>query len=419
MCFSVTKYRVMKANSLYWLLGILVCASSFAAAAERVLYNFSGDDGYVPGFGALLHRSGKLYGVTISGGIYGEGVVYQLTPSQAGWTETVLYAFQGGADGGFPVGTLVADRDGSLYGVAGGGAFGFGIVYKLSPSESGWTKSVIYNFHGGQDGGLPSGGVIFDRTGNLYGVAGYGGVPDCPPTADSCGVVYKLTPSGSGWKQEVIYSFTGRKGDGAAPFGRLIFDSAGNLYGVTDEGGPAPFTGVVFQLKPAGSGWTERVIYDFHGDGDGYFPADPLALDQAGNLYGTTGKGGSGASGTVFRLTPASDMWDETILYNFQGGGDGLFPLAGVTLARDGNIYGTTREGGVEGCAQSTNTCGVVFMLAPNGVGGWTESVVYAFDGVHGAGPESTLIVDPRGNLYGTASGGANGFAGVVFEIKP
>jgi uncharacterized repeat protein (TIGR03803 family) len=262
---------------------------------------------------------------------------------------------------------------------------------------------VLYQYPNPTDGGGPSARLVRDDQGNLYGVGGGGSAND--------GIVFELSPSG---QETVLYTFNGT--DGSRPEGGLVRDSAGNLYGTTPEGGSKGY-GVVFRLTPAGD---YTVLHDFHGAPDGASPWGDLLLDAAGNLYGTTAAGGQGCSnpygasgcGTVFKITAAGK---ESIVYRFAGAPDGSGPSAGLIADQDGNLYGTTEDGGnlVEG-----DTFGTVYRVTPDG----QETVLYRFNGESagdGQNPRSTLVMDDEGNLYGTTlSGGPNSF-GTVFEVSP
>jgi len=352
--------------------------------------------------------------------------------------EQVLYAFQGSPDGASPSGGLIFDSKGNLYGATPSGGStscryngdytGCGMVFELTPDGSGgWTESVLYSFQGSSDGGNPDGGVIFDHSGNLYGTTGYGG-------ANNTGTVFELSPNGSGgWTETVLYSFGKYYSDDANQPKGLIFDQKGNLYGAAGGGADGcgrgqmgVYCGTVFELSPNGSGgWTETVIYTFQPTDAGWGPNSGLVLDQAGNVYGTTGATvGSDAGGTVFELSPnGGGAWKVSFLYTFQGGNDGVDPYAGMIFDQAGNLYGTTSDGGGGACA--AGGCGTVFELTPNGSGGWTESVLYAFSGTGGYLPETGLIFDQAGNLYGTTEAGGVGVCsessgcGVVFELSP
>jgi uncharacterized repeat protein (TIGR03803 family) len=292
---------------------------------------------------------------------------------------SVLYSFgTGNPDGAFPAAELIFDSKGNLYGTTSSTSntcYG-GTVFELSPPSGGvgpWTETVLHCFSDPYSGAAPRSSLIFDSQGNLYGVTTQGGTFDCSDgDGVSCGVVFELSPpseGGGSWTETVLYGFRGR-GDGSTPVGRLIFDSEGNLYGTTSytwylESG----SGVVFELSPPSGGagsWTQTVLYTFTGASDGGSPEAGLIFDSKGNLYGTTLYGGAG-SGVAFELSPPSGggPWTETVLYTFTGASDGGLPFAGLISDSQGNLYGTTEEGGH--CAKGTG-CGVVFELSPPAV---------------------------------------------------
>jgi len=278
----------------------VACASKL-----KVLYSFgAAPDGSNPQTNLVFDNSGNLYGVTLSGGASGAGIVYKLTPANGQWTEKVLYDFckqASCADGGTSHAALVFDAAGNLYGTTSqGGAYSFGVVFKLAPQPNGtWKYSVLYSFGNGTDGKNPFGGVIFDSAGNLYGTTSGGGTTTtfC---AGGCGIAYELSPGSGGlWTETVLYNFCSQSAcaDGNSPLGSFVLDPAGNLYGATQMGGsPTPSAeGTVFQLTPpAGSGqWTMTTLHSFPNNGgtDGYSPTGGLALTYIGAsvvLYGTT-----------------------------------------------------------------------------------------------------------------------------------
>ncbi|HXM41986.1 MAG TPA: choice-of-anchor tandem repeat GloVer-containing protein [Bryobacteraceae bacterium] len=351
------------------------------AGLETVLYNFTGGaDGGHPMAGVILDSVGNLYGTTNLGGAADAGAVYTL--GTAG-SETVLYGFPAGPDGTSPYAGVI-DSAGNLYGATYyGGAYGKGIVYKLDANAH---ETVLYTFTGGSDGGNPA-GVIRDSAGNLYGTTWSGGL-------NGDGTVYKIDTSG---QQTVLHSFGGF--DGASPDAGVILDSAGNLYGATPTGGTG-FAGTVYMLNASGD---ETVLYNFTGGADGNQPVNVIR-NSAGNLYGTTVSGGAHGYGVVFEITAGGH---QTVLYNFTGGADGSLPMAGVIGDSEGNLYGTTFEGGAAGS-------GVVYKLAANG----QETVLYNFaPGAGGMSPASGLVMDSAGDLYGTASGGGASGAGTVYKL--
>ena len=387
-----------------------------AWSQEYVLHSFTSlPDGQNPWAGLVLDNAGNLYGTTFDGGANGAGTVFELAHSTGSWKETVLHSFTGayGADdGGYPNAGLIFDNAGNLYGtVCCGGANRGGTVFELSPSSGGWTETILHSFpiNTGGDGFAPQAGLIFDSAGNLYGTTSQGG--------NGYGTVFQLTPSSGGWTETILHSFT--DSDGSEPFASLIFDSAGNLYGTTSYGG-ATGHGTVFELTPSSRGWTENVLYSFRsnsvagclptdGPGDGCYPGAGLIFDKAGNLYGTTVEGGANGYGAVFELTPSNGDWTETLLYSFtNGASDGSDPVAGLILDKVGNLYGTARS--------SPNGCGTVFELSHSN-GGWTETVLHSFTGSDGSYPKAGLIFDSVGNLYGTTFYGGTAGYGIVFEI--
>ena len=252
-----------------------------------------------------------------------------------------------------------------------------------------YTFSVLHTFTGSPDGAVPDGGLVRDAQGNLYGTTVLGG-------AYNYGTVFKLDTTG---KETVLYSFTGTGGDGANPYAGLVRDAQGNLYGTTNDGGAsggAPFGwGTVFKVDTAG---TETVLYSFTGPPDGAVTYAGLVRDAQGNLYGTTWSGGAYDAGTAFKVDTAGT---ETVLHSFSGtGGDGSEPFAGLVRDAQGNLYGTTVLGGDTAC-NPPNGCGTVFKVDTSG----SETVLYAFTGADGAGPEAGLVRDAQGNLYGATSG--------------
>jgi uncharacterized repeat protein (TIGR03803 family) len=409
---------------------MLLAASTHAVAQETILYNFTGGpEGGLPLAGLIWDASGNLYGTTAGDRTNDNGTVFELTPQNGGgWTENVLHEFsRHGKGGALPHAGLIFDDAGNLYGTTeDGGHGGIGTAFKLSPGGGGgWTETVLHVFHeSGKDGNYLFGGLISDSQGNFYGTTDdvddqYGGN------------VFELSPkAGGGWKETVLHRF-GRYNqchcgtDGLSPGAGLVRDAAGNLYGTTTRGGTFGW-GTVFELSPkAGGGWNEAVLHSFNDVGtDGFFPVAGLLIDAAGNLYGTTtGGGANGGGGTVFELTPQSGgNWTETVLHSFAGGpNDGADPAAGLIFDAAGNLYGTTFMGGSDTSGCQSDGCGTVFELTPQSGGNWTETVLHSFsdDGTDGTSPYASLLLDAEGNLYGTtAAGGAQGY-GTVFEVTP
>ncbi len=330
----------------------------------QVIHSFvgSGSDGEAPLGPLLFDQAGNIYGTTFSLGNSQTcltqhldcGTVFELSPSSAGWVETILYKFTGSSDGAYPGGNIVLDGAGNLYGTTyDGGTSGWGVVYELTPGADGWSETVLYSFTGANDGGVPEGGVTFDGNGNLLGTTYIGG-------SSGVGTVFKLTPSGSGWTQSVLYSFTGGS-DGAYPGHNLLLDSAGNIYGAAAGGGLTNCTsgcGTVFELSPSGAGWTFSDLYSFSGP-DGQTPGEIL-FDASGNIFGVADGGVLSCPccgcGVLYKLVPGSSQWTQTELFKFNGT-TGEFPDA-LVLDRTGDLYGTTSGGG-------THNDGTVFGVRP------------------------------------------------------
>jgi len=397
------------------LMVLLLAVSARAGPRYKVLHAFGrGKDGGGLWGSVMLDSKGDVYGTTSGGGTGGQGTVFELRPDSNGrWSETVLHNFPSSADDGQgPTSSLIVDAAGSLYGTTGGGGgpYKIGTIFKLTrQSDGSWTERTLYSFGTHKnDGYQPYAGVALDRkTGRLYGTAPHGG-----PALG--GAAFELKPDSGGWQETLVDTFS-KKNDGGGPYAGLILDSAGNLYGTT-EGGGAHTYGTVYEVQHTSAGWKEHVLHSFPAFvGDGEIPGvGALTIDGSGSLYGTTAGGGC-CGGTVFKLTPGTNgHWKEAILYDFQGGVSGFEPGAGVVMDRAGNLYGTTIAGGSPQCG-----CGVVYKLAPGSKGKWTYTMLHTFTGNDGAQPDANLILDSKGNLYGTtATGGANG-AGVVFELTP
>jgi len=293
----------------------------------------------------------------------GCGTVFNLKPpphsvcetTLCPWTETVLYRFTGSSDGAHPAGDITFDQSGTIYGAAYQGGNCCGVIYSLTPSNGGWNQSVVYPFTGGNDGSSPHGFEIFDNAGNLYGTNLAGGTY-------GYGVVFKLTPSGSGWTENTLHAFQFAS-EGGAPVAGVIFDSTGNLYGATIQYGPAN-GGTVFELTPSG-GFSVLYSFFYSGfGGDDCGPQASLVMDRGGNLYGTTLCDGTNQQGSVFKLTPSEGGWTYSDLYNFTGGSDGGIVRGGVTLDANGNLYGTASEGGNRSDCNGIG-CGVVWEITP------------------------------------------------------
>jgi uncharacterized repeat protein (TIGR03803 family) len=394
----------------------LVLTQPARAQTYTVLQNFTGgQDGATPEAGLRADKAGNLYGTAAGGGSGHFGCVFRLSNKGSGWILTPLYGFAGGNDGASPVSRVTISPEGIIYGstYVGGGlggcdGQGCGTVFNLRPPAFAcktalcpWTETVLYRFTGGNDGGQPSGDLVFDRAGNIYGTAFAGG-------SSGAGTVFELIPSGGGWTEKVLYTFTGAA-DGGTPEGGVVFDKNSNLYGTTSQNG-AYGCGTVFQLVPTGSSWTETTLYEFGQNGsDGCNSHAGLIFDPSGNLYGTTLNGGPQGGGTVFQLTPSGGGWAESLLYFFTGGYDGG-PVGAVTIDSAGSLFGTANSDG--------GGLGFAFKLTPSN-GSWTYTDLHDFNDGDGFQPFGTLILDANGNVYGTATGGGGYGSGVVWEITP
>jgi uncharacterized repeat protein (TIGR03803 family) len=412
------------------LLAVLLAAAQSVRAQYTydVLYTFQGTpDGANP-FTNLVLSGKSLFGTTVNGGANGLGTVFNVTTTK---TEKWLYSFNGPPDGANPYGGLILVK-GSLYGTSiGGGVLdtyacsitqlgGCGTIFEIT-TKSG-KETVLYRFAGAPgDGENPYAGLVSDPEGNLYGTTNYGG-------ANNEGTVFEFS-SGT---ETPLYSFSGNPHDGAFPEAPLIRDSKGDLYGTTADGGGATCAylngcGTVFEVTSTG----EMVLYPFQGPpNDGGEPRDGLVKDAKGNLYGSTHVGGTYNFGTVFELKKKGTKWSEVLLYSFQGSGvgDGSGSTSGLIFDKQGNLYGTTTQGGTYGY-------GTVYELSPEPGGGcpsssnsgigWCETVLYSFTGgTDGANPNAGLIFDKQGNLYGTTyygggSSNCSGGCGVVFKLIP
>jgi uncharacterized repeat protein (TIGR03803 family) len=425
------QHAMKKTSAHLSFLLLLVCAAG--GQTVQVLHTFSGGDGSLP-FGLISDAAGNFYGVTQTGGGTQKccGTVFELSPAGTGWKSTVLHHFAGGQDGANPIGNLVFDTHGNIFGVTESGGTPTrpckstcGTVFELSPKSSGgWTYAQIYRFQGNSvgDGAVPDAALLVDAAGNLYGTTQLGGLITAPRQCltGGCGTVFELSPMAGGWTETVLYKFPGNS-DGAYPRSPLLFDANGNLDGATSQGGGGSCSlgfgqsgcGTIFQLVPSHGTWTENVLYRFQ-FANGEIPYQALLLDAEGNLYGTTNIGGANGVGAVFELSPGSGgSWTETTLYNFQGSTDGTWPAGGLTMDASGNLYGTASGGGA-------GDAGTIFKLTPASGGGFTFNLVYSFRGGNGGSfPDNNLLLDSAGNLYGTDgySGAKND--GLVFKITP
>ena len=393
MKIPVARYVLLTLVSLYNL------SIQMNARSESVIYSFTDEnnDGAVPASGLTFH-DGSIFGVTNEGGAYdSDGVLFQLSPDgTGGWQEQAIHVFQGGLDGATPS-PVIFDAHGNLYGEAVNfGKYGCRLIFEFSPNGSGWSPmKVLYNFTCG------AGGLTF-HDGSIFGVTNEGGA------YDSDGVLFQLSPDGTGgWQEQAIHVFQGGL-DGATP-SPVIFDAHGNLYGEAVNFGKYGCR-LIFEFSPNGSGWSPmKVLYNFTCGADGGSPSGGLTFDAAGNLYGTTGKGGDDnlcqsfawdvGCGVIFKLAAGPNgTWTESVLYTFTGQQDGYAPWGGLSFESAGNLYGTTEYYGY----YSNGGLGLIFKLSPQSQGNWKYSVLHRFPGgTEGQLPFSNLVVS-NGNIYGT-----------------
>jgi uncharacterized repeat protein (TIGR03803 family) len=421
----------MKLSTLCIALIVLGCTFASAQPQFNVVYSFGANggalDGNFPNGGMVADVAGNLYGSTTLGGANCTdcGTVFELSPSGTGWTETILYSFcQSGyptcLDGAAPESGLIRDGSGNLYGTTIGGGTGpcmdgevagCGTIFELTPSTSGWSYSVLYNFEGSPAGDacFPQyEELAFDKAGDIYGVTDQCG-------AYGFGTVFELSPSNGRWTESVVYSFcpVSPCPDGALPYGGVAVDAMGNLFGTAAAGGNLFEFGVAFELSPtSGGGWTETVLHDF-GPKNGVGPSSPVTFDQAGNLYSTTSAGGlrssqcaNDACGSVFRLTPPPR--GPKLLFFLFDGTDGGNPQTGVVVNGD-VLYGTTLVGKYRS--------GEVYQIR-----GKSETVIHTFCAQNGC-PDgeqpSGMLTISGGKLYGATSKGGAFNQGTIFSITP
>lgn len=385
---------------------LLLCVVAVApinhayAATYSVLYEFTGinSDGCFPGATLTFDAVGNLYGTTSN---CGSGV-FRLSPNPDGtWTETSLYLF----DSREIDGSVILDAAGNLYGsVINGGVLYRGIVFKLTPNSDGsWTETTIYNFSG-PDGNGPVGALVFDPKGNMYGTTDWGG-------AYGFGVVFQLAPNPDGsWTETVLHNFAGGTA-GGEPLGSLVFDSSGSLYGTASSVYPEYATGAAFKVSPNPDGtWSETLLHSFKGP-DGANPTSNVVFDAAGNMYFPTMSGGKYNNGTIVKMSPLpGGTWKGSLIHQFTGGQDGANPMGALAIDAAGNLFGSTNTGGAL-------KSGTLFEMSPVGAG-WKFKLLYHFANHQGA-PGGGLVLDAAGNLYGTTRlGGANG-VGLAFKFTP
>lgn len=391
---------VVHSARLFAVLASLLCLGLDAPAQKERYYPFNGADGAYPFGGLVADAIGNLYGASLNGGSANLGVIYELSPAAGGAVESVLYNFAGSsmnADGAYPLGDLIFDAAGNLYGTtSAGGASNNGTIFELSPpSQPGgiWMETVLYNFTGGVDGAEPKAGLVMAPGGSLYGTTSAGG-DSGQGTAFQFDTDLNLT---------VLHSFGGYPSDGSQPVAPLIFDTEGNLYGTTNAGGTYD-GGTVFELSLSTKGtWAETIFHAFGIEGDGVNPQSGLTIGQSGVLVGTTIGGGTGgqACGTVFALGPPP-VQQYKILFSFNLLSDGCNVLGNLIEGPGGVLYGTTQFGG------PSPGMGTVFELVDSDPGTWTENILFTFNGEGGEIPSAGVIINGK-SLYGTTVHGGRG----------
>lgn len=416
------------AASIVFCLSLLSPYTAHAQAQYRALYQFAGNCwmgqmNFQVISGLVADSKGDLYGTRVCDGESNFGTVFELSYlGDGGWRYSTIYTFplavSGPSPGGFPQGGLTVDESGNLYGTASeGGAYGCGVVYRLRSDSFGhWTETVLYNFGSlpqEADGCVPLAGVIVDHKGNLYGTTS--GDSMTGPAA----VAFELSPTSNGmWSETVLHNFGSPGPYGFGPNSGLVFDRAGNLYGMTPMGGQYN-KGTVFELSPRAAGtWTEILIYQF-GDAESS-PCCGVVLDSAGNLYGSAG-GTNDPGGEVYKLSPQSDgTWSYSILYIFPlSGNNPIFGPDQLSFDPRGILYGVVDSGGDSNSGECPMGCGAVFRLIPGLGTQWIYQEVYAFTGLQDGGVAmGPVIFDAEGNVYGTTlfGGGPDG-DGTIFQI--
>ncbi|HZP25294.1 MAG TPA: choice-of-anchor tandem repeat GloVer-containing protein [Terriglobales bacterium] len=418
----------------FLLIGLAVSCLAVAAEAQTfsVLYTFSYPGPTTPASGVTIDAGGNLYGTTLSYLANSIGAAYRLSQKNGAWVLSPLVSFNR-RNGNTPLARPIFGPDGRLYGTTEFGGtgcdLGCGNVYSLYPPTTFcrtvlcyWTVASIYDFGSMPDDGAGpgNGDLLFDAAGNIYGTTSSNALG----SNLYYGTVFELSNSQGVWSETILHQFGPLGGsDGVAPESSLLRDQEGNLYGTTAEGGTnlscnyGRGCGIVYQLSPSGSGWSEQVLYTFQGQNDGDTPIGGLVMDAAGNLYGTTSQDGANGGGTVFELSPSNGAWSLTTLYSFTKSandmGDCIGPMGTLVLDSTENLYGTT-------CGNGAYGYGALFKLT-NLNGNWVYSSLHDFtNGDDGANPIGSPSFDHSGNIYGTASsGGAFKFYGTVWKLTP
>ena len=421
------------------ILAAIICVLQFTLTIGAVaqsfnsIYDFTGiPDGANPRGNLAADSTGNLYGTTEAGGVFDHGAVFELSPPVAPgspWTETILYSFTGGSDGESPLGGLAIDKHGNLWGTTPYGDACCGTVFKLKAPASGdqWEFRTIHTFTGGpSDGSYPVAGVVVDSTGNVYGITQNGGsyTSTCAPFQSGCGTVFKITGMTDGSFTETILWNFGGSGDGQLPESTPIIDAAGNLYGTTSDGG-RPFFGrghgTAYMLSPSNGTWAETILFTFHNrQSPGRNPLGALVLDKQGNFWGTSSEGPEGA--------PGCGGFGCGTIFRLSPSNGGYIgnPLYVFTNQEDGANpqYGLLLDGststfyGTVPYSSPSPDCGAIFKVAKP-TGQWVYSVLHSFENTDGCNPKTGLVFDNNGNFYGSTTRGGSAQVGSVFQVTP
>ena len=416
--------------------GFIVSASAipaFAMGVEKTVHVFTGSpDGTYPVAGISADRFGNLFGTTASGGDFGYGSVFELTPdAKGGYAYKVVYSLTGGSDGAFPQATVAIDAHEHLYGTTiEDDIDGDGTVFELVPDKAGNYRLGKTFYFDGTDGSKPSDALTLDAAGDVFGTTSGGGGPG------GYGQVFELPASRDQWSIQTVYAFKGGY-DGQGPVGGVIIDANDDFYGTTVSGGNVPYgggIGTVFRLHEGAAGWIKTTLHSFRPE-EGSNPESTLSMDSSGNLYGTTigslYRGQKRFVGSVFEVkrpkSPSDSRahWPLTTLHAFTGGGDGEGP-GQIVLDRAGAVYGVTGVGGNSTRGTGNNQgcptgCGVIYELMPRPDGTWYDNVLWNFHGgMGGQGGIGPIAFGNDGRLYGTTDyGGRNDYPtanGIIFS---
>lgn len=413
--------------SFLFLLATVVGAdTTLRAQTFTVIHSFSGSDGSHPIAGVILDASGNVYGTTRDGGL-GNGTVFRLTQQSGGsWSETLLYQFGSAKNDGLnPTGALIFDKSGNLYGTTqNGGAYGLGTIFRLVPSAGMWKETILHNFGNGTDGANPVNGLTYDGAYTVYGTTYYGGANrSCTylGVSTSCGTAFSLSEQANGKiAYNIIHNFGSSAGDGFFPWSTLSLDGKGNLYGECVSGSKY-LKGLLYELSPGtGGAWNETFVHPWGNKDDGTYIYGGVTF-SSGNMYGVSSGGGAhGGLGSVFEFTPNGNGWAEHNLHGFGTGLDGQFPEGNLLVDASEDLFGVTHNGGSYGY-------GMVYEISLES-GNWVETVLHNFSGgADGGVSTANLVADGSGKIYGTATYGGNSQScgsgplagcGIVFTIS-